>query len=346
MRGAYSVQKRWDFTRAIPEVTTMGFEFSRNLSSLLPVRLPFRSFDAGFQSSMKLMYSYGAGIEATAVRISNDIVIFRSFNQYSIGKQTSETVAWMSDSHIVFYGASKMAKQDVDELIKNRKVIMVLQFEYHHKWLTDFMELAPEAIITGCETAYWRHRNQMWDGSEKYPFTPVKDVCLPQELFITKVEGVSDEEYMLLEKSHRMLFSSHFIANPEHFAGIISQYWFIRMILQVTLATSKIVCGWDHLPTDNPVLDRQANNRTKAVIEAQGGYSRVHGSHAGMIVYPHFEGLDQNHDGQLSTKSRSLSAFSQDELELLDSNHDGRITLKDFEKVYKLTSADDLMHLK
>eukprot|EP00928_Gymnodinium_smaydae_P068520 TRINITY_DN5168_c0_g1_i2.p1 TRINITY_DN5168_c0_g1~~TRINITY_DN5168_c0_g1_i2.p1 ORF type:complete len:350 (+),score=28.99 TRINITY_DN5168_c0_g1_i2:57-1052(+) len=287
VKAAHALQRAIPCTSAIFEFLVIGIVFARNTASRLPNKSLFWFVNGVSIVLMKSMYTYGAdkGAFDCVVDLGNDVFLLRYWNYYFFGKQINESVLIRSGNHVVLYGVCALSPE-IEELIGERNVIVVLQYEHHHKWLTVFMNRYPAAIITGSKTALQKHESQV-GGS--FHYTPLDRLALPDCIFLALIPGVADEEYMLLHKELEVLFCAHFFTNPNKLAGLDSDSWILTKICDFVLWSSKSIESWDGMPTENPTFDKVALQSFKEEVKRHGNWTRVHASHAGLLVPPKFE---------------------------------------------------------
>lgn len=230
-------------------------------------------------------------------QVTDDVFVVCGVNEYSAGEQASETIVVQTDKQAILFGVGKFSADMRETLIGTRSVVIVLQFEHHHKWLSEFMTYFPDSTITGSYIAFHKHNTQL---NKKLEYTPLDQVKWPEHLVCTKIDGVADEEYALLHKKHKMLFASHFFANPNYFSGIVCSSAILRKVLDLALWPSLSILGWNGLPTDNAVIDKDANELCRQKLEEHGRWTSVHGTHSGFVKYPEPKAMDSEGDGMVS----------------------------------------------
>eukprot|EP00928_Gymnodinium_smaydae_P068525 TRINITY_DN5168_c0_g3_i1.p1 TRINITY_DN5168_c0_g3~~TRINITY_DN5168_c0_g3_i1.p1 ORF type:complete len:318 (+),score=35.22 TRINITY_DN5168_c0_g3_i1:70-1023(+) len=284
VRFAHALQKAVPCTSALFEFGVIGIVFARNMASLLPHKSLFWFVNEVSIVLMKSMYTFGAdkGAFDCVVELGSDVFLLRYWNFYFFGKQINESVLIRSGDHVILYGVCALSAE-IEELIGNRRVTVVLQYEHHHKWLSVFMKRYPTATITGSKIAMTKHMSQA-GGSFRY--TPLEKVSLPDFLYLTLIPGIADEEYLLLHKDLRIVFCAHFFTNPNKLAGLDSSNWLLTKICDFVLWSSKSIESWDGMPTENPTFDKAALEKFKEEVKRQGSWTRVHASHAGLLAPP------------------------------------------------------------
>eukprot|EP00928_Gymnodinium_smaydae_P086463 TRINITY_DN7059_c0_g1_i4.p1 TRINITY_DN7059_c0_g1~~TRINITY_DN7059_c0_g1_i4.p1 ORF type:complete len:356 (-),score=49.26 TRINITY_DN7059_c0_g1_i4:267-1259(-) len=285
---AHFVQRTIPSSTLVFEFLTITLEFGRNMTSLLPHKNLFWFMNGLFRLCMKCMYTYGAekGKFDRIVELQEDVFLLRYVNLYFLGTQITESALFRTEKQVILYGVCALSPE-IEELIGDRDIVVVLQLEHHHKWLSVFMDRYPAATIAGSRVGLQKHMDQT---GRSFRYTPLEQIVFPSNMHIAKVPGVADEEYLLLHRDLKVLFSAHFFANPHIFVGIQSYGWFLKKALEWVLYSSRCIESWDGMPTDNPVFDRGALDRFKEEMRLQGTWTRIHSSHAGMLVPPAFEG--------------------------------------------------------
>eukprot|EP00928_Gymnodinium_smaydae_P068524 TRINITY_DN5168_c0_g2_i1.p1 TRINITY_DN5168_c0_g2~~TRINITY_DN5168_c0_g2_i1.p1 ORF type:complete len:336 (+),score=44.87 TRINITY_DN5168_c0_g2_i1:66-1010(+) len=284
VRLAHAMQKAIPCTSAIFEFGVIGIVFVRNMASLLPNKRLFWFVNDVSIVLMKSMYTFGAdkGAFDRVIEFGNDVFLLRYWNYYFFGKQINESVLIRSGNHVVLYGVCALSPE-IEELIGDRSVTVVLQYEHHHKWLSVFMNRYPSATITGSKTALKKHMSQ---AGGSFTYTPLDKVALPDCIYLALIPGVADEEYLLLHKELKVVFCAHFFTNPNKLAGLDSSSWLLTKICDFVLWSSKSIESWDGMPTENPTFDKVALQNFKEEVKRHGTWTRVHASHAGILVPP------------------------------------------------------------
>merc|ERR1719436_87046 len=198
----------------------------------------------------------------------------------------------------------------------------------------------PDATITGCRIAFDKHTHQR---GVSYTYTPPDKVQWPDDLVCFKMDGVADEEYGVLHKTYKMLFAAHSYSHPYHFVGSITNYTIMKPVLTALLALCKIFRGWNDWPTENPVLDKEANELCKKKIMAHGGWTTVHATHAGFVVYPKFEDIDADHDGKLTKEEfrAKLGRGWTTRFMEMDANKDGFVSMQEYAAMHGARSLNE-----
>eukprot|EP00928_Gymnodinium_smaydae_P064259 TRINITY_DN4764_c0_g1_i6.p1 TRINITY_DN4764_c0_g1~~TRINITY_DN4764_c0_g1_i6.p1 ORF type:complete len:332 (-),score=41.42 TRINITY_DN4764_c0_g1_i6:216-1211(-) len=281
VRQCQNLQKAFPSARLMFEFNCMATEFARNMAVQLPNKTLFHFMNGAFCLCMRCVYTYGTsgGKFDRVTQISDDLFLLRYFNIYLLGKQVTESVLVRTEGEAILYGVCVLTPE-IQDLIGNRRVVTVLQQEHHHKWLSTFMDRYPKTTITGSKVAFRKHTSQL---DRCFVYIPLEEVVFPDSIYVAQIPGVADEEFLLLHKEQQLLFSAHFFANPVVFAGMEGRGWFLRKALELVLFSSMLCEAWDGLPTDNPVLDRAVLMNFKAELEKQGRWTRVHGSHVGLL---------------------------------------------------------------
>lgn len=304
VKACHVLQKAFPHICVFYEFTAIFLGAARNLVSLYSKGWLFHCTNRLFKFSMKCVMTYGTGLPGTIVKVTDDVFVVCGVNGYNAGEQLAETIVIRTDKQAILYGVGKFSADMRERLIGTRSVLIVLQYEHHHKELSEFMSYFPESIITGSYKAFHKHTSQL---DKHFVYTPLDQVKWPEDLVCTKVDGVADEEYLLLHKKHQILFASHFYANPDTFSGIESSSAILNKALDLALQPSLSVVGWNGMPTDNAVIDKDANEWCRQKLEEEHGrWTSVHACHAGFVVHPEFKAIDTEGDGMVSLQAREL----------------------------------------
>eukprot|EP00421_Protoceratium_reticulatum_P059538 CAMPEP_0168496186 /NCGR_PEP_ID=MMETSP0228-20121227/72128_1 /TAXON_ID=133427 /ORGANISM="Protoceratium reticulatum, Strain CCCM 535 (=CCMP 1889)" /LENGTH=326 /DNA_ID=CAMNT_0008513039 /DNA_START=110 /DNA_END=1090 /DNA_ORIENTATION=+ len=311
------------------------------MTSVLPSKTLFHVMDWVFKFNMKCAMTYGSAPPGSVVKVTDGVFLACNTNLYRLGEQILESAILQFDTRILFIGVGNIPTVTLENLVGSREVVVLLNFEHHHKWLTQLMNKYPDATITGSRIAFHKHTTQL---GVAYTYTPPDQVQWPQDVACVKMDGVADEEYAVIHKKYAMLFSAHFYANADHFAGMESKIPGMGTVFELVLWSSKAVIGWNDWPTDNPVLDKEANELCKKkMIEAHGDWTTVHASHAGFVWYPKFEDTDTDHDGKLTKKDfrAKLGKGWTMRFEDMDVDGDGFVSMEEYAAVYGTRSLKE-----